>query len=70
MAMASPLARAQLAWLPPLRTAMAQTDILLGVGVIAILVVLILPLPAVLLDLLLALSITFSVLILLTALLI
>jgi flagellar biosynthesis protein FlhA len=70
MAMTSPLARAQLAWLPPLRTAMAQTDILLGVGVIAILVVLILPLPAVLLDLLLALSITFSVLILLTALLI
>ena len=49
---------------------MAQTDIMLGVGVIAILVVLILPLPAVLLDLLLALSITFSVLILLTALLI
>ncbi|HEX8374190.1 MAG TPA: FHIPEP family type III secretion protein, partial [Geminicoccaceae bacterium] len=56
------------AWLPRLRMILGQTDILLGLGVIAILVVLILPLPGFLLDLLLALSITFSVLILLTAL--
>ena len=41
---------------------------LLAIGVVAILVVLILPLPSLLLDLCLALSVTFSVLILLTAL--
>jgi flagellar biosynthesis protein FlhA len=45
-----------------------QGDIALALGVIAILVVLILPMPRVLLDLLLAVSITFSVLVLLTAL--
>jgi flagellar biosynthesis protein FlhA len=55
-------------WLPRARAALGQTDVMLGLGVIAILVVLILPLPALLLDVLLALSITFSVLILLTAL--
>jgi len=45
-----------------------QGDIMLALAVIAILVVLILPLPRFLLDLLLAVSITFSVLVLLTAL--
>jgi flagellar biosynthesis protein FlhA len=43
-------------------------DIGLALGVIAILVVLVLPMPAAMLDLLLAVSITFSVLILMTAL--
>lgn len=43
-------------------------DLGLGLGVIGILVVLILPMPAPLLDVLLAISITFSVLILMTAL--
>ncbi len=43
-------------------------DIGLALGVIAILVVLIMPMPAIMLDLLLAISITFSVLILMTAL--
>jgi flagellar biosynthesis protein FlhA len=47
-----------------------EGDIALALGVIAILVVLILPLPPFLLDLLLAVSITFSVLVLLTSLLI
>ncbi|MEK0083238.1 flagellar biosynthesis protein FlhA [Benzoatithermus flavus] len=56
--------------LPRLRLALRQSDILLALGVIAILVALILPLPSLLLDLCLALSVTFSVLILLTALLI
>ncbi|MEO1017445.1 MAG: hypothetical protein AAFY56_07105, partial [Pseudomonadota bacterium] len=51
-----------------LRRAMGQTDILLAIGIITILAVLILPLPRILLDLSLALSITFSVLVLLTAL--
>ena len=45
-----------------------QSDILMALGVIGILVVLILPLPAMMLDILLATSITFSVLVLLTAL--
>lgn len=54
--------------LPQLRLALRQGDILLALGVIGILVVLILPLPSLLLDLCLALSVTFSVLILLTAL--
>jgi flagellar biosynthesis protein FlhA len=54
--------------LPRLQLALRQGDILLALGVIAILVVLILPLPSLLLDLCLALSVTFSVLILLTAL--
>jgi flagellar biosynthesis protein FlhA len=45
-----------------------QSDILLALGVIGILVVLILPMPRGLLDMLLAVSITFSVLVLLTAL--
>ena len=66
--MALQLADAQAAWLPRLRRVLGQTDILLGLGVVGILVMLILPLPGFLLDLLLALSITFSVLILLTAL--
>jgi flagellar biosynthesis protein FlhA len=47
---------------------MRQGDILLACGVVAVLVVLILPLPGWLLDIALAFSITFSVLILLTAL--
>src|SRR4029077_9470344 len=45
-----------------------RSDIGLAVGVMAILVVLILPLPSLLLDFALAISITFSVLILMTAL--
>lgn len=61
-------AAARADWLPRLRGALGQTDILLGLAVIGILVMLILPLPGFLLDLLLALSITFSVLILLTSL--
>ncbi len=56
--------------LPRALAILRQTDILLALGVIGILVMLILPLPRLLLDLLLALSITFSVMILLTALLI
>jgi flagellar biosynthesis protein FlhA len=53
---------------PGLARSLGQGEVLLGLGVVAILVVLILPLPPLLLDLLLAVSITFSVLILLTAL--
>jgi flagellar biosynthesis protein FlhA len=45
-----------------------RSDIALAIGMMAILVVLILPLPALLLDFSLAISITFSVLILMTAL--
>ena len=45
-----------------------RTDLLLAFGVVTILVVLILPLPTWLMDLGLAISITFSVLILMTAL--
>src|SRR3954451_21308731 len=66
--MMAALARLEAPWLPQLRWALRQTDILLGLGVVAILAVLVLPLPAFLLDVLLALSITFSVLVLLTAL--
>jgi flagellar biosynthesis protein FlhA len=51
-----------------IRDLMKRGDILLAIGVMAILVVLILPLPPVLLDFALAISITFSVLILMTAL--
>ncbi len=51
-----------------LRHALGQSDILLAIGIITILAVLVLPLPRVLLDMSLALSITFSVLVLLTAL--
>jgi len=46
----------------------SRPDLGLGVGVMIILVVLILPMPALLLDFFLAISITFSVLILMTAL--
>jgi len=53
---------------PGLARSLRQGEVLLGLGIVAILVVLILPLPPLLLDLLLAVSITFSVLILLTAL--
>ncbi len=49
-------------------SAMKRGDIMLALGVVAILVVLILPLPRWMLDLALAFSITFSVLILMTAL--
>jgi flagellar biosynthesis protein FlhA len=56
-------------WSPAARI-FGQTDIILALGIVAILVVLVLPLPSALLDLLLALSITFSVLVLLTSLLI
>jgi flagellar biosynthesis protein FlhA len=45
-----------------------RRDIGLAVGVMAILVVLILPMPSLLLDFALAISITFSVLIMMTAL--
>ncbi len=51
-----------------LKAAMARGDIMMALGVIGILVVLILPMPKWALDLCLAFSITFSVLILLTAL--
>lgn len=46
----------------------ARSDILLAVAVLGIVILLIVPLPSILLDLMLAVSITFSVLILLTAL--
>lgn len=49
---------------------LARTDVIFGVGVIGILVVLIMPLPAVLLDMCLGISITFSILVLMTSLLI
>ena len=45
-----------------------RTDILLAVGILSILALLVLPTPSWLLDLLLAISITFSVMILMTAL--
>ena len=48
-------------------SAMRRGDIMLALGVVAILVVLILPMPKWLLDISLAFSITFSVLILMTA---
>ncbi len=54
--------------LSDLGTMLRRSDIGLAVGMMAILVVLILPLPALLLDFSLAISITFSVLILMTAL--
>ncbi|MDP6896608.1 MAG: FHIPEP family type III secretion protein, partial [Rhodospirillales bacterium] len=47
--------------------AMRRGDIMLALGVVGILVVLILPMPSWLLDISLAFSITFSVLILMTA---
>jgi flagellar biosynthesis protein FlhA len=53
---------------PRLRVALRHGDIMLAAVVIAVLVVLVLPLPRWLLDVSLALSITFSVVILLTAL--
>src|SRR5580704_9820127 len=53
-----------------LGTMLRRSDIGLAVGMMAILVVLILPLPALLLDFSLAISITFSVLILISTLLI
>ena len=60
-----PLAFTRLA---DLGTLLKRSDIGLAVGVMAILVILILPLPSLLLDFALAISITFSVLILMTAL--
>lgn len=54
--------------IPDLRHMLARPDLALAFGVMIILVVLILPMPAVLLDLLLAISITFSILVLMTAL--
>ena len=51
-----------------LRGLFARPDLALAFGVMVILVVLILPMPAALLDLLLAVSITFSILVLMTAL--
>ncbi len=54
--------------IPDLRHLLARPDLALAFGVMIILVVLILPMPAVLLDLLLAISITFSILVLMTAL--
>src|SRR5271167_4946348 len=52
------------------RLAMGQGDVALALGLVAILVVLILPMPRWLLDICLAISITFSVLILMTSVLI
>ena len=54
--------------LPDIRSIFARPDLALALGVMVILVVLILPMPAVLLDVLLAISITFSILVLMTAL--
>jgi len=54
--------------LADLGTMLRRSDIALAVGMMTILVILILPLPPVLLDFSLAVSITFSVLILMTAL--
>ncbi|MGH6671430.1 MAG: flagellar biosynthesis protein FlhA [Xanthobacteraceae bacterium] len=54
--------------LADLGTMLRRSDIALAIGMMAILLVLILPLPPVLLDFALAISITFSVLILMTAL--
>jgi flagellar biosynthesis protein FlhA len=54
--------------LADLGSLLKRSDIGLAVGVMAILVILILPLPSLLLDFALAISITFSVLILMTAL--
>jgi flagellar biosynthesis protein FlhA len=51
-----------------LKEALNRGDIALALGIIGILIVLILPMPRFLLDLLLALSVTFSVMVLLTAL--
>ncbi|MCG8561574.1 MAG: flagellar biosynthesis protein FlhA [Hyphomicrobiales bacterium] len=59
---------ALLSGLGDLANAARRGEIGLALGVIAILVVLILPMPAAALDMLLAISITFSVLILMTAL--
>ncbi len=59
---------AVLSGLGDLANAARRGEIGLALGVVAILVVLILPMPAMMLDLLLAISITFSVLILMTAL--
>ncbi len=54
--------------LTDLRSIFARPDLALAFGVLIILVVLILPMPPALLDLMLAISITFSVLVLMTAL--
>ena len=54
--------------LTDLRAILARPDLALAIGVLIILVVLILPMPPALLDLMLAISITFSVLVLMTAL--
>src|SRR5690606_24491107 len=56
------------AGLSDFRVLVSRPDLGLGVGVMIILVVLILPMPALLLDFFLAISITFSVMILMTAL--
>jgi flagellar biosynthesis protein FlhA len=54
--------------LAEIRDVLRRGDIALAIGILAILVVLLLPLPPLLLDFSLAISITFSVLILMTAL--
>ena len=59
--------RAQGLW-SRVQTAVGHGDLLLAAGVVGILTVLILPLPSLVLDALLAISVTFSILILLTAL--
>ena len=51
-----------------IRTLSGRSDILLAIAILGIVIFLIVPLPPILLDLMLAVSITFSVLILLTAL--
>ena len=45
-------------------------EVALGVGVLALIIMLIMPMPSILLDMMLAVSITFSVLVLMTSLLI
>ena len=47
-----------------------KSEVAMGVGVLALIIMLIMPMPSILLDMMLAVSITFSVLVLMTALLI
>jgi flagellar biosynthesis protein FlhA len=53
-----------------LRSAVMRGEIALGVGVLGILAIMLVPLPPVLLDMLLAVSLIFSILVLMTALMI
>ena len=49
-------------------TASLRGEVALGVGVLALIIMLIMPMPSFLLDMMLAVSVTFSVLVLMTAL--